>query len=63
LEVIRFHDARHSVATTLIDRTGNARMGADLLGHADVATTLRKYARSTPTQHEKAAASLGEALR
>ena len=62
LPKLRFHDARHSVATTLLARTGNARMVADVLGHADVATTLRMYAHTTPSQHEQAAAILGEAL-
>jgi integrase len=62
LPVMRFHDARHSVATTLMDRTRNARTVADVLGHADVSTTLRMYAHTTSTQHVEAAAILGEAL-
>ena len=59
---MRFHDARHSVATTLMDRTRNARTVADVLGHANVSTTLSMCAHTTATQHEEAAAILGEAL-
>ncbi|MDQ6876275.1 MAG: site-specific integrase [Candidatus Dormibacteraeota bacterium] len=59
---MRFHDARHSVATILMDRTRNARTVADVLGHANVSTTLSMYAHTTATQHEQAAAILGEAL-
>jgi integrase len=59
---MRFHDARHSVATTLMDRTRNARTVADVLGHANVSTTLQMYAHTTATQHEQAAAILGEVL-
>lgn len=62
LPMMRFHDARHTVATTLIDRTGNSRLAADVLGHSDPSTTIRMYAHSTPKQHEQAAAILGEAL-
>ncbi len=62
LDRIRFHDARHSVATTLMDRLKNARVVADVLGHANVSTTLSMYAHTTATQHEQAAAILGEAL-
>ena len=62
LPIMPFHSARHSVATTLIARTGNPKMAADVLGHSDVATTLRMYAHTTPRQHEQAAAILGEAL-
>ena len=40
----------------------SARMVADLLGHANVTTTLNLYAHSTPTQHQQAAAILGEFL-
>jgi integrase len=59
---MRFHDARHSVATILMDRLRNARLVADVLGHANASTTLQMYAHTTATQHEQAAAILGEAL-
>ena len=62
LPAVRFHDARHSAATILLERGMSARMVADLLGHANVTTTLNLYAHSTPTQHQQAAAILGEFL-
>ena len=62
LPLIRFHDARHSVATTLLARGLSARLVADVLGHANVSTTLAVYAHSTASQHDQAAAILGEAL-
>lgn len=62
LPQLRFHDARHSVATILMDRMRNARLVADVLGHANVSTTLAMYTHTTATQHEQAAAVLGEAL-
>jgi integrase len=62
LPPVRFHDARHSVATTLLARGLSARLVADILGHAHVSTTLAVYAHSTASQHDQAAAILGEAL-
>jgi len=59
---VRFHDARHSVATVLLDRGLSARLVADMLGHAHISTTLGTYARSTATQHEQAASILGDVL-
>jgi integrase len=62
LPAVRFHDARHSVATILLQRGMSARAVADQLGHSNITTTLNVYAHSTPTQHEQAAAILGEFL-
>jgi len=62
LPLLRFHDARHSVATTLLARGLSPRLVADVLGHANVSTTLAVYAHSTASQHDQAAAILGEAI-
>ena len=62
LPTVRFHDLRHSVATVLLERGLSPRLVADLLGHSNVSTTLQVYARSTATQHQQAAAILGEVL-
>ena len=43
-------------------RLRNPRTVAGVLGNANVSTTLRMYAHTTATQHEEAAAILGEAL-
>jgi integrase len=59
---VRFHDARHSVATQLLERGLSPRLVADLLGHSNIATTLGTYGHTTPSQHEHAAAIMGEIL-
>jgi integrase len=41
---MRFHDLRHSVATLLLAEGLPLKMVSGMLGHADVATTLRTYA-------------------
>lgn len=46
IEGFRFHDLRHTAATRLLRATGNLRLVQQLLGHADIATTM-KYAHTT----------------
>lgn len=62
LPAVRFHDARHTVATILLQRGLSPRLVADLLGHSNISTTLGTYGHTTATQHEQAAAVLGEIL-
>lgn len=45
IENFTFHDLRHTCATRLLRATGNLRTVQDLLGHSDIATTL-KYAHA-----------------
>lgn len=40
---IRFHDLRHTRASTLVRATGNLKLAQRLLGHADISTTARYY--------------------
>jgi len=40
---IRFHDLRHTCATLLLFKGVNSKVVADVLGHASVTTTIRKY--------------------
>lgn len=42
----RFHDTRHTAATRLLRSSGNLRLVSKLLGHAQIATTV-KYAHAT----------------
>lgn len=46
IEDFHLHDTRHTRATRLLRQTGNLRLVKDLLGHADLKTTL-KYAHVT----------------
>lgn len=43
LKKIRFHDLRHSVATSLINGGTNVKAVSELLGHSDISTTLGIY--------------------
>ena len=46
---------RHTAATKLMKRTGNAKLVQRYLGHSDVATTLRFYVDVFPEDLERAA--------
>jgi integrase len=58
----RFHDLRHTIGTELV-RAGRPELAKEMLGHADLATTMR-YAKQNPEdvgrQIEKARADLAE---
>ncbi|HET7421093.1 MAG TPA: tyrosine-type recombinase/integrase [Candidatus Dormibacteraeota bacterium] len=54
---------RHTTATLMLARGIDVRTVADVLGHADVATTLRTYVHSTEGSARRAIDALGEALR
>jgi integrase len=53
---IRFHDLRHTAATLLLARGVNVKLVSELLGHADVTTTLRIYGHVLPHMHQAAVA-------
>lgn len=46
VDAFRFHDLRHTRATRLLRKTGNLKLVKELLGHEDIATTL-KYAHAS----------------
>jgi integrase len=50
----RFHDFRHDLATKVLRDTGNLKLAAELLDHADIATVSKTYAHVT--QADKAEA-------
>jgi hypothetical protein len=58
---VRFHDLRHTVATLLMGSV-NPKVVSELLGHSDVATTLRVYSHAAAAMHQEAAASLDAVL-
>lgn len=50
---IRFHDQRHTFATLLLSKGVDAETVKVLLGHADVATTLKYYGHSLPEMQRR----------
>jgi len=55
LPTMRFHDLRDTAATLMIRAGVDVRTVADILGHADPAMTLRRYAHVLPDMRERAA--------
>jgi integrase len=55
LPQMRFHDLRDTAATLMIRGGVDVRTVADILGHADPAMTLRRYAHVLPDMRERAA--------
>jgi integrase len=62
VRLVRFHDLRHTTATVMLAQGIDVRTVADMLGHADVSTTLRTYVHSTEGATRRAAQAMGEAL-
>ncbi len=56
----RFHDLRHTAATILLLRGVNIKLVSEMLGHKDIALTLRIYGHLLPHTHEQAAAIMDE---
>jgi integrase len=55
---VRWYDMRHSVGSTLIATGVDPKTVSQLLGHRDVATTLRHYVHPDQGQHRAAIAKL-----
>jgi integrase len=55
---IRFHDLRHTAATLMLAQGVNVKVVSEMLGHADVAITLRIYAHVLPDMQASATAAL-----
>jgi integrase len=49
---IHFHDLRHTAATLLLSSGMNVKVVIEMLGHADIAITLRVYAHVTPNMQQ-----------
>lgn len=60
---IRFHDLRHTCATTLLlSRGHHPKLVQDLLGHASVALTLDRYSHVLPGMGDQTAKAMEAAL-
>ncbi len=57
---IRFHDLRHTAATILLARGIPVKQVSEMLGHSDIAITLRVYGHVLPAIHEQAASMMDE---
>ncbi len=62
LPEIRFHDLRHTCATTLLGRSVHPKLVQELLGHATVAMTLDTYSHYLPSMGDQAGGAMGEAF-
>jgi integrase len=58
----RMHDLRHSAATLLLSKGVAVKMVSEMLGHADVSTTLSIYAHVLPDMQGIAADAADQAL-
>lgn len=59
---VRFHDLRHSAATTLLAAGVPLAVISEWLGHAGIAITASSYAAVVPELHEEAADAMDRAL-
>jgi site-specific recombinase XerD len=55
LPPMRFHDLRHSAATILLSTGVNAKVVQEILGHANISTTLGIYGHVLPSMQRDAA--------
>jgi integrase len=51
---VRFHDLRHTAATIMLSHGVNVKVVSEMLGHADIAITLRVYAHVIPHMQQAA---------
>jgi len=59
---MRFHDLRHTCATLLLSRGVNIKVVSEMLGHADIAITLRVYGHVLPHMQDIAAREIDTIL-
>jgi len=58
----RFHDLRHTAATLMLSRGVPVKVVSEMLGHADVSTTLSIYAHVLPDMQGPAADAMDDLL-
>lgn len=62
LSRLRFHDLRHLFATHNLQRGEHLKVVSEILGHADVGTTLDLYSHVLPVLKAQVIAHLGDRL-
>jgi integrase len=60
---IRFHDARHTFTTLMLELGESPKVVQTMLGHSRIATTLDIYSHVSLDLEKRAAAKLNAALR
>ncbi len=59
---IPFHNLRHTCASLLLSQSVHPKLVQELLGHADISTTLNTYSHVIPSLEGKTASAMDEAL-
>ena len=59
---IRFHDLRHTAATLLLLAGVHPKVVSEMLGHSDIAITLRIYSHVLPDMQQEASAAMDRLL-
>lgn len=60
---MRFHTLRHSAATLLMAEGVPVKVASEMLGHADITTTLRIYSHVLPSMQEADASAMDRLFR
>lgn len=63
LKHIRFHDARHTMATIMLKQGIHPKIVQERLGHASIQITLDTYSHIVPSMQQAAAKSFDEAFK
>ena len=59
---LRFHDLRHTFATTALQNGVDVKTVSSMLGHFDAGFTLRTYTHATRQKQDEAAQTMGSVL-
>lgn len=59
---VRFHDLRHTAAPILLSACVNVKVVSEMLGHSNVAITLRIYAHVLPDMQQSAVTAMDTLL-
>ena len=62
LPPIRFHDLRHTAATTLLALGVNPKIVQEMLGHTEISMTMDIYSHVLPTMQKEAMHRMNTAL-